>query len=104
VTEFGGKGVQGTVNRGHIDTSERIFERLTGANIVLLDGRLIGRKNGGQNHQREDEHLEQADARHGGSLWWGWRSWRNYQSGTEMRGSNCLQRERRECKVEEDER
>ena len=50
--------MQGIVNRGHIDTSERILERLTGDDFVLIDGRLIGCKNSGQDHQREDEHLE----------------------------------------------
>lgn len=60
--------MQGIVNRGHIDTSERILERLTGGDFVLIDGRLVGCKNSGQDHQREDEHLEQADAQHGGQV------------------------------------
>lgn len=60
--------MQGIVNRGHIDTGESVLERLTGSDTRLIDWRLIGRECSGQDHQREDEHLEQADAQHGGQI------------------------------------
>ena len=60
--------MQGIVNRGHIDTGKHVLEGLTGGDTMLISRRLIRREHGGQDHQRKDEHLEQADTQHGGQI------------------------------------
>lgn len=60
--------MQGIVNRGHIDTSKHVLEGLTGGDTLLIGRRLICRERSGQDHQRKDEDLEQADAQHGGLI------------------------------------
>lgn len=60
--------MQSIVNGAHIEAGQHILERLTGEDGVGLDSWLVDREDGDQDHQQEDQHLEEADAQHGGQV------------------------------------
>lgn len=69
VTELGGEGVQGIMDGVHIDAGQHVLERLPGGDDVGIVGwLLVGSEDDGQEHQRHQEYLEQAETQHGGNL------------------------------------